>query len=314
MMPYGFRILGATNERRRLVNHADAFAAYAACDDRADVTREAYLSAFTFGDDFRGRLESTGSVKGFDGVCGAPWLWFDIDRVELADAVTDARRLALSLVERYRLDDDALLTFFSGSKGFHLGLPTSLWAPTPSTTFNRQCRMMAGRLASTAGVAIDVGVYDMVRAFRAPNSRHPKTGLHKRRLALDELQGLSLDAIRKLAETPEPFDLPTMPPANAVVIADWQADAVMQREREASDSAFNRVPTLNRTTEEFIRDGVGVGDRHRVLFSAAANLAEFDCPLSLAAALLSGPARDSGLSAADIKRQIELGFQHGKRD
>ena len=32
--------------------------------------------------------------------------------------------------------------------------------------------------AELAAVTIDAGIYDRVRAFRAPNSRHPKTGLH----------------------------------------------------------------------------------------------------------------------------------------
>ena len=54
---YGFRIVGATTEARRLIDWAAALGAYAACDQRADVDREAYLSAFTFGDDFRQRAD-----------------------------------------------------------------------------------------------------------------------------------------------------------------------------------------------------------------------------------------------------------------
>ncbi len=38
--PYGFRIVGATWEARRLVDATAALAGYAACDERADVTRE----------------------------------------------------------------------------------------------------------------------------------------------------------------------------------------------------------------------------------------------------------------------------------
>ena len=33
-------------------------------------------------------------------------------------------------------DDDALLLFFSGSKGIHVGLPVT-WGPEPSVTFHR---------------------------------------------------------------------------------------------------------------------------------------------------------------------------------
>src|SRR5262249_43699031 len=119
--PYGFRIVGPTWGERRLVVAAAALAGYAACDPQAEPDREAYLSAFTFGADFRQLLESTGSIKGFAGPCWAPWLWWDIDRENDPDrALSDARRLAGAVLERFpALDDDGLLLFYSGSKGFH---------------------------------------------------------------------------------------------------------------------------------------------------------------------------------------------------
>ena len=51
-------------------------------------------------------------------------------------------------------------------------------------------------------------------------------------------------------------------------------------------------------------------DRHRLLFSAAANLAEFGCSTELAFALLGEAGLDSGLSPSDVRRQIECGLQH----
>ena len=311
--PFGFHIVGRYNGERRLVDQAGAFLGYASCDKRASVDSEAYLSAFRFGEDFRERLQSTGSVKGFDGPCWSPWLWFDIDRANLDAALRDARRLALFLGERYRLDDDAILAFFSGSKGFHLGLPTSLWRPEPSATFNFVCRRLAEAIAAKAGVTIDTGVYDCVRAFRAPNSRHPKTGLHKRRLSHDELQGWSLDAVRQMAAKPAPFDLPT-PPANCEVAkGDWnEAAELVRNETEAKATRTangNGKPTLNRQTFVFIRDGADEGDRHRLLYSAARNLGEFGCPPGLAHALLTEAGRDCGLAPKDVHRQIECGLK-----
>jgi hypothetical protein len=171
LCPYGFRIVGACTEARRWVNADAAFDGYAACDGRAEVDREAYLSAFTFGGDFRELLTEVGSCRGYDGACGACWLWFDIDRPDdLAAALADARRLALSLVERYRLDDVDVLAFYSGAKGFHVALPTALWGPEASTQFHRAARRLAEQLAARVSVAIDAGIYDKVRPFRAPNT------------------------------------------------------------------------------------------------------------------------------------------------
>ena len=317
--PFGFRIVGSCVESRRLVDAAVAFSAYASCDERAEVDREAYLSAFRFGDDFRRHLDATGSTKNFHGVCWSLWLWFDIDREDDLDrALNDARKLTAFLSERYRLDDDDLLIFYSGAKGFHVGLPTSLWMPSPSVTFHTTARHLAEALAERAGVVIDVGVYDRVRAFRAPNSRHPKTGLHKRRLTFDELMGLSVDAIKRLAKTAEAFDLPTMPSVNEQASTDWR-EAAESIDRATEAKAERRVrhsgamsSRLNRATRDIIAnvEPIAAGDRHRRLFSAAANLAEFGCSTELAFALLCEAGLDSGLSPSDVRRQIECGLQH----
>ena len=111
-------------------------------------------------------------------------------------------------------------------------------------------------------MAIDDGVYDKVRLFRAPNSRHSKTGLHKRRLSLDELVNLSLDAILTFAKEPAPFDLPTPAGTNDQAAADWQAavaGVAEQGEAKAARRAAGAGATLNRSTLSFIRDGAGLG-------------------------------------------------------
>ncbi len=165
--PFGFRIVGKTCEPRRLVDAGAAFAAYAGCDQRAECGREAYLSAFRFAADFADHLKATGSTAGFQGPCWSPWLWWDIDGEELHYAHQDAGALAAFLVERYAVEPGELLIFFSGSKGFHLGLATCLWLPPPSADFHRTARHFAEHVAELAAVTIDAGVYDKVRAFRA---------------------------------------------------------------------------------------------------------------------------------------------------
>lgn len=316
--PYGFRVVGGTYEARRLVDAAAALSGHCSCDPRAELDRECYLSAFQYGDDFCRHLEATGSTAEFAGDSWAPFVWWDVDRADLSVALTDARRLAVTIDERYRLADGDLLAFYSGSKGFHIGLPTSLWRPKPAVTFHKIARRFCERLAELVGVAIDNGVYDKVRLFRAPNSRHQKTGLHKRQLPLDVLMQLSIDGIKEMAAEPGPFDLPKPAATNDQATADWldaerhvreqgEANAVRRAERNGS-------PILNRATLDIIRDGdaLATGDRHRMLFSAAANLGEFGCPPMLAQALLMEAGLDSGLPPKEVLRQIECGLTHGR--
>ncbi len=224
------------------------------------------------------------------------------------------------------MDADDLLAFFSGVKGYHIGLPLSVCgSPEPSQTFYMVCRRFAEAIATRCVVAVDAGVYDRVRAFRAPNSRHPKTGLHKRRLTTGEIMGLTTRRIVELAAEPEPFDIPEPAPVADLAVRDWSAAVeLVESEHRAAELRRGTVgkagAKLNRSTLEFIRDGatsggtsndqaLGVG-RHRLLFSAAANLAEFGCSLELAEALLTESALDSGLTPSEVARQIRCGLNH----
>ncbi len=77
MPPFGFRVVGHRAEKRRPIDWHAAFAGYASCDRKAELDREAFLSHFTFEQDFVDYLERQGSEKGYSGPCGASWLFWE---------------------------------------------------------------------------------------------------------------------------------------------------------------------------------------------------------------------------------------------
>jgi hypothetical protein len=312
---YGFRVVGHRAGRRRTVDWRTAFAAYCACDERAQLEREAYLSHFVFGADFAEYLERNGSEAAYNGPCGADVIHWDIDRPDDLDAaLSDARRLAAGILDRYReLDDDALLIFLSGGKGMHIGVPTSLWRATPSPRFHETARRFALAHAERAGVVVDPLIYSKTRLFRAPNSRHPKRGLFKRRLAFDELMHLSVEGIVRLARQPEPFALPTITATSPTAARDWLEAAGAVERRAVERKTSYRDGRLTKSTLAFIREGTVDGERATSLFRAAANLAELGCPADLAHALLTDAALDSGLTPGETRRQIDCGLAHARK-
>jgi hypothetical protein len=313
-LPSGLRVVGHRAGVRRLVNHAAAFRAYAECDPRAELDRESYLSAFYFPSALREYFEREGTEKGYSGPCGADWLWWDIDRPDdLPAALSDARRLCGAVLDRYRdFDDDHLLIFLSGGKGVHVGLP-AVWRPDPSPSFHAIAKLFCLDLAEAAGVAADGSIYTKTRLFRAPNSQH-KTGLHKRRLSLDELTHLTPEAIVERARRPEPFDIPTGPTLCLKAADDWsKARRAVERRAERLADRGEGPTKLQALTMDFIRDGADEGEREVRTFRAAANLAEFDCPDDLAFALLTDAALDSGLTPTEARRAILCGLAHSRR-
>jgi hypothetical protein len=312
--PYGFRVVGGKAGERRPIDWWAAFAAYASLDPRAEPDREAYLSLFTFGRDFVAYLERERSEKGYSGPCGAPWLWWDIDRRDdLPAALSDARGLVGCMLDRYRdFDEDDLLIFLSGGKGLHIGLPV-VWSAGPSPTFHAVAKTFGLDLAEQARVAVDGSIYSKTRLFRAPNSRHP-SGLFKRRLTHDELMFLAPAAVVERARELAPFDIPSGPPSCPRAADDWLKAARTVERRAMSRPAPGEAPSkLQFLTRDFLTNGADEGERELRCFRAAANLGEFDCPPDLAHALLTEAALDSGLTPSETRRAIDSGLAHARR-
>lgn len=318
---YGFRVMDTVSDDRKLVDWPVAFAAFASLDSRCELPRQQYLSAYVFPSDFGDYMRSNQTPRGYSGSCWSRWLWFDVDHEQDAEAaLNDARHLVVYLAERYTVKEE-LLIWFSGSKGYHIGLPTSLWGPDASPLFARTCRLFAEQLAGLGGLPIiqttngktrgglDLSIYDRQRLFRAPNSRHAKTGLYKRFLTVDDLMALTVGEIRTRAGAPAAFDIPVDPALHSQAVDDWkEACDNVTKEIEVVRPAGVPPDRLNRLTLEFIRNGACIGSRHPTLYSAARNLAEFGCTFELALALLEPPARESGLCPADIRRQVRCGL------
>jgi len=315
--PYAFRIMGGADNARQLVDYGKAFHAYCNADPAARPEIPAYLSAFVYPVEFRRHLETTESTRDYHGPVGVPSIKWDIDRDGNLDAaLRDTRRLSAFLTDRYRLDADDLLIGFSGSKGFHVELPVG-WMVEASPDANLTCRRFAEHAANEVGVTIDSGVYDKVRPFRAWNTRHPKTGLHKIRVELDDLLVSSAASITGRAVEPIPFD-PPIPAPSPSLLAAWNASERDVRRRQVERQARQTGPTdagLNALTRQLIAEpiNVEVGERHRRLFSAAANMAELGTIDDLILAVLTEPGLDTGLPPREVERQIRTGIEHTRR-
>lgn len=314
----GFRVVGHKTAKRRAIRHAATFAAYAACDDRAEIDREAYLSLFVFDRAFAEHLEREQSEGGYHGPCSSPWLWWDIDRADdLEAALLDSRRLCARLLAKFtEYDEDDLLVFWSGGKGLHVGLPI-VWHPEPSPNFHNITKLFCLAIAEEFDVVVDTSIYTKTRLWRAPNSRHP-SGLYKRRLSYDELMQLRLERIVERARQPEPFDIPTGPALCIQAREDWiKASRAVERRAASVVASREGSVKLSASLRRFLRDGE-IDDRQREVstFRAAAELAEayhrggID---RLVFAMLEEPALDSGLTPKEVKHAIEGGLTHAQR-
>jgi hypothetical protein len=309
----GAFVLGAPTSPRALVRHRDLLNAYA--DGAIDDEGEAYLSHFAFSPEMQAHYRThRRSVAGFAGACWCHWLVLDIDRPDLVQALADARRLVQVTGRRYPELD--LTVYFSGGKGFHVLIELA-HDPPPAVGFNLVCRTFAEALAARAGVKIDSAIYDLNRLIRLPNTKHPRTGLFKRRIDAEALFRLDVPGILEATKHPAGDGIPSVRSCPAKLPDDWRdAERLTGAKADARDAtrrdgtADTRAP---RYFVDFLRFGVSEGERHPTLFRCAAWLTEQGAPPSLVRALLTEPGRDVGLTPKDVQRQLTCGIEHARR-
>lgn len=308
----GVAVIGPPTSSRVLVRHADLLTAYA--DNAIEDDREAYLSHFAFGGEMQAHYAANRkSVAGFAGPCWCRWLVLDIDRADLTDALADACRLVAFLADHYRTDP---AVWFSGSKGFHVAVELA-HNPPPSVGFHRVARTFAETLAARAGVVIDSAIYDLNHIIRLPNTRHPKTGLCKRRIDADDLFRITAEGVRTFAAHPAGDGMPPWKGDADKVAADWrEAEAAAARTVEVRTATYRDFRPDARAPKyfiDFLRFGVNQGERHTTLFRCAAWLTEQGAPPWLCHALLTEAGCDVGLTPKDVERQIRCGIAHAAR-
>lgn len=318
MTPFdvGALVIGSPTSGRALKQHARILNGYAD-GDLLDQSGEAYLSHFAYGVEMqRHYAANRNSVAGYAGPSWCRWLTLDIDSENLSDALRDVRQLVRFLHQQYPETDGRVPVYFSGGKGFHVLLELA-HHPPPAVGFHRTARTFALCLANRAGVRIDPSIYDIAHIIRLPNTRHPKSGLFKRRIETDALFQLDIDGIKRHAACPAGDGIPTVDIAPANLGRDWtlaQQQVTAEADRRAATyrphQLDNRLPKY---VLDFIRFTAPEGERHQTLFRCAAYLTEQRAPPSLVFLLLTEPGLDMGLSPKDVERQLRCGIEHAEK-
>ena len=207
---------------------------------------EAYASAFTFDIKIQEYVNQMGSVRDFSGKAYSEFMWFDIDSKSLNVAQKSTIDLISNLNKKYDVTANQLLIFFSGMKGFHVGLHQNLFKGLINKGgYDHPDRIKMLALEIAGNVVIDRQVYNKTRIFRIPNSLHAKSKLYKIPISYQELCG-SIEDIKDMAENPRPkwtYNIKNIS-ANTRLIEQWRR-IIIQKEvyvREESTESFFAVP------------------------------------------------------------------------
>lgn len=129
-------------------------------------------------------LEPRDNFNGYQGarVPAFNYVWFDLDHED-----TDGQ-LALDQAKEFikwmGIEDASI--WYSGSKGFHIGIHKSYLEIPNTIAVDKFLKNLATNL-KTKFSTIDTSVYNPNRKFRAPWSKHEKTGRYKVKVNFEEL-------------------------------------------------------------------------------------------------------------------------------
>lgn len=164
---------------------------------RAQGKRDVYLSMFRFTEGVQQYIKENGSIKGYEEMVFSEWLYIDIDNDELEQA----RRATVSTIQNMEaegIDLDTCRFMFSGSKGFHIYIPSFYFQAYPSVDLPKRFRRMAEYLSP----GCDSAIYNTTRIFRLENTINTKSGLYKVELHPSEIINGTADSIREIAKNP----------------------------------------------------------------------------------------------------------------
>ena len=189
---YSELVIGSVKNRGNIVPVNEILPRLEQCDDIG-----CYRSHFRFTIDYQKYVIETGKVKGYRGPSYVDFLWFDIDRKDpeltmeenVRDALDDVQIYMNRLMYEYKVPPAYLRCFFSGMKGFHIGIPAEAFGLKPSKELPGICKSLVEKLAGD--LDYDEGIYDRTRIFRLNNTRHEESGLYKVELEPQELLACS---------------------------------------------------------------------------------------------------------------------------
>ena len=152
------------------------------------------------------------------GALYAPYMYIDLDDPGLGageepakawQGIVTSYNYVLSVLQvNYKITREFTAVYFSGCKGLSILIPTTVFGLEPAEDLNEIFRLIAEDIAAHLVLrgyhSMDLSIYDRVRLWRMENSRHETSGLYKVRLTHEEVNGMPLEEIRKLAAEPRP--------------------------------------------------------------------------------------------------------------
>ncbi len=215
-------------------------------------------------------IDYHGRIKGYDGAIWYDWIVVDVDEIR-----PDKIKLFIDHLNiNHDIPIDYCRIFFSGSKGFHVLIPTSYFGMKPSKLLHKVVGKIVERIADKI-VPYDTSLYDKNQVYRLQFTKHSSTGLYKTPIDYNELN-LNISSIKDLSRTKRiDFPFPSYPVHISPELIALAKEATEEIAHPNSDYveevSENNFPLFQKRCIHSMLDGVGEGKRDETAIRLAAH-------------------------------------------
>ena len=229
-----------------------------------DGVSEWYSSYVFYDSDVIVYWDENGRIGGFKGDVCSEIVPIDIDSSDLDESLRICRELTERLWHVFEVDKNNINIFFSGNKGYHVELSSSLFGitPTPHSEFCKRLKWICTELHDE----IDEALYKPHMQYRVGNTINAKSGLYKIPITYDELHSLSTAEIQELAKSSRIIENQCF---HDCTVNDTLESMWIQSEEEVQKSHPDTLSTPTFTLN--IPNGVPQGERNAQCFNIALN-------------------------------------------
>lgn len=252
-----------------------------------------FVSAARYDNEINEHIENSekGKVAGFNGNVWYDWVIIDIDE-------TDPRKVALFMEHleiNYEIDIDICRIYFSGSKGYHVLIPTPIFGLVPSSEIHNLIKTLVAKISENI-LKYDLSLYDKLQVYRLPHTKHSSTGAYKVPLYYNELSKGMMN-IRRLSEKIRMnFDYPeypTDPVPELVELLGTNGHTAKYKNAQYNISRtdyieMNGLPPFRKLCILHILKGVKEGSRDETAIRIAAHFRKEKYPIDVVIGLLHG--------------------------
>lgn len=266
-----------------------------------------------FGDRYSVYHSAYGYYKGSKTLYGNFYLDFDIENLDGSTwnvLKEDVTRAVTILKAFYQIDPDTnVLFYFSGHKGIHVIVPTTVEHERLNKAFYEIAREIYEYLPHKL---LDLKIYDNKRLFRIPNTINHKTGLYKIPLTYSELIMFSYEQlielsrntriIEKIAENNPTFDRVILHYCNR------------EDQKEKFVKAKKKIDFTPQCIKEIISSRVEKGKRNVTILILASHLFQRGFSIEKTLDLIikwSNNHMDPPLTQREIVNTVRSVYKHG---